>query len=226
MAEGNGPEVYAQWVLEEEDLRKRYEGIYCCEYLGFVDRAERRVGCLLHPALHQGNDGRSISFYGQELCAGHLCPSHQHLTENQKRILIRILDDWYLYGLCVTDIDLVKTYFQLLADRIGEEVRPERLEEEGLRAAVRAFFFWKISWPFRSEETGRLGKYFFDGPEYTIGRIDYERLKRRPSPFHSILLSLTSEFQSGEEIDQAETLIRDHLQWFVTLYSAQEAGRS
>jgi len=218
MAAGGRPEAFAERILREEDFSKRYEVIYCCEYLGFLDREEKRVGCLLHPAVHGGEDLRGISFYGRELCAGHLCPSHQHLTEKQKRILIRVLDDWYLYGLCLTDIDLVKTYFQLLSDRVGEEVRPERMEEEGLRATVQAFFSWKVSWPFRSEETGRLGKYFFDGSEYMIARIDYERLGRRTSPFHPLFLSFTSEFRSGEELDQGEAMIRANLDRFTRFY--------
>lgn len=222
LADGQGPEVFAERTRAEEDFRKRCEVIYCCEYLGFLDREEKRVGCLLHPALHGGEDKRGVSFYGRELCAGHLCPSHQHLTEKEKTILIRVLDDWYLYGLCLTDIDLVKSYFIHLADRIGEEVRPERLEDGALREAVRDFFSLKVTWPYRSEETGRLGKYFFEGSEYGIGRIDYQRWGRRPSPFDSLFLSLASEFRSGEDIDRAESLMRAHLDRFVGLYQGRE----
>ena len=68
-------ERYAKEILAEEDFKKRYEVIHCCEYLGFLDKDEKKVGCLLHPQQNAGVDLRGSSFYGQELCAGHLCPA-------------------------------------------------------------------------------------------------------------------------------------------------------
>ncbi len=35
---------YARETLAKEDLRKRYEIIHCCEYMGFLDEQEKRVG--------------------------------------------------------------------------------------------------------------------------------------------------------------------------------------
>jgi hypothetical protein len=170
---------YAKETLAEEDFRKRYEVIHCCEYLGFLDEQEKKVGCLLHPAQNSGTDRRAGSFYGQELCAGHLCPSHQYISSVQSQNLIKIINDWYLYGLCLTDIDLVNSYFRLLADRIGEELQPEVFDYEPLKAIAHEFFIWKVSWPFRSLDINRLGKYYFDGSEYMISQIDYERFGRK-----------------------------------------------
>ena len=92
-------EIYAKETLADEDFAKRYEVIYCCEYLGFLDKEEKKVGCLLHPEQNSGLDLRACSFYGQELCAGHFCPSHHFIPQSQSQILIKIIDDWYLYGL-------------------------------------------------------------------------------------------------------------------------------
>jgi hypothetical protein len=36
------------------------------------------------------------------------------------RILIWALDDWYLYGITITDIDFVKTFFSIIQNRLGE----------------------------------------------------------------------------------------------------------
>ena len=58
----NDIEHYAGDTIASEDLKKRYEVIYCCEYLGFLDSAERKVGCLLHPAQNFGLDLRDVSF--------------------------------------------------------------------------------------------------------------------------------------------------------------------
>jgi hypothetical protein len=214
-----GLERYREETLAEEDGSKRYEVIYCCEYLGFLDEQERRVGCLLHPAQNSGLDRRGRSFYGQELCAGHLCPSHQYIPKHQSQILIKIMDDWYLYGLCLTDIDLVTTYFRLLSDRIGEELKPEVFDNQALKDIAREYFNWKGSWPFRSPDINRLGKYYFDGSQYMVSRINYEKFGRKRSPLDPIFLSLSSCFRESGDIEQAENLILTNIEKFSSLYT-------
>lgn len=210
-------ELYAKETLAAEDFRKRYEVIHCCEYLGFLDKEEKKVGCLLHPEQNSGSDMRDVSFYGQELCAGHLCPSHYFIPQSQSQILIKIIDDWYLYGLVLTDIDLVTLYFRLIADRVGEELKPEIFENEKLKNIALEYFDWKISWPFRSQETNRLGKYYFDGSQYMISHIDYEKFGRSISPLNSILLSLCSSFKNAEELEAAESMIWSNIENFVSV---------
>lgn len=209
---------YSMQTVAAEDFRKRYEVIHCCEYLGFLDKDEKKVGCLLHPEQNSGKDMRDISFYGQELCAGHLCPSHYFIGQSQSQILIKIIDDWYLYGLVLTDIDLVTKYFQLIADRVGEELKPEVFDNSSLQNIALEYFGWKISWPFRSRETNRLGKYYFDGSQYMISHIDYEKFGREISPLNSILLSLCSEFRDGKELIEAENMIWENIEKFVSVY--------
>jgi len=207
---------YSRETLAAEDFKKRYEVIHCCEYLGFLDEEEKKVGCLLHPEQNQGSDMRDVSFYGQELCAGHLCPSHYFIPQSQSQILIKIIDDWYLYGLVLTDINLVTKYFQLIADRVGTELKPEIFENENLKNIALEYFNWKLNWPYRSLETNRLGKYYFDGSQYMISHIDYEKFGRDISPLNSILLSLCSAFESREELEAAEKMIWSNIQEFIT----------
>lgn len=211
-------ESYSSEILNSEDFNKRYEVIYCCEYIGFLDNEEKKVGCLLHPAQNSGNDLRAVSFYGQELCAGHLCPSHHFIPLSQAQVLIKIIDDWYLYGLCITDIDLVKTYFRILADKIGGELKPEVFDNAELKSIARKYFDWKITWPFRSAETNRLGKYYFDGSQYMISYIDYARFGKETSIFNTIFLSLSSIFKNAQEIELAEQLIWSNIKNFVDTY--------
>jgi hypothetical protein len=33
---------FSEMVIISENQTKRYEGIYCCEYLGFIDNAEKK----------------------------------------------------------------------------------------------------------------------------------------------------------------------------------------
>ena len=211
-------DLYAKETLAAEDFRKRYEVIYCCEYLGFLDNEEKKVGCLLHPQQNSGLDLRACSFYGQELCAGHFCPSHHFIPQSQAKILIKIIDDWYLYGLCVTDIDLVTTYFRLLADGVGEELKPEVFDNVSLKNIALEYFNGKLTWPFRSLETNRLGKYYFDGSQYMISYIDYAKFGREVSPLNAIFLSLSSEFKNAGEVETAEKLIWVNIEKFIATY--------
>ena len=139
--------------------------IYRCDFLGFVDEEERRVGCLLHPSLW-GEDLRDVSPYGRKLCAEHLCLSHTYLSEAEKGVVIRVLDDWYLYGLVITDLDFVRESLRILADGIGHAVKPQHLEPT-LRDALRRFFSFKEHWPFKDSRP-RLGKYWFSEGEYRL----------------------------------------------------------
>ncbi len=149
-----------------EDGRKRYEVIHCCEYVGFLDGQEKRVGCLLHPMQNAGRDMRDVSFYGRELCDGHFCPSYSYISRAEKLAVLAILDDWYLYGVCITDIDLVKEFFRLVSEAAGEMPAPSRFSHPALREAARRFFDLKLGWPFRSDAANRFGKYSFDGTDY------------------------------------------------------------
>jgi hypothetical protein len=212
------PEVlrdFSDWVRSTESREKLLETIYNCEFLGFLDSACRRVGCLLHPCRHGGRDLRSCSFYGAELCYGHLCLSFQKLTREEKWAVILSVDDWYLYGICITDIDLCKSFFTLAAERIGAEPSLSMISRPAVQKAFRDFLALKVSWPFRTEDEGRFGKYCLAEDEYREARIPYETLGRSGSRYDAIFLSLASDFRSPEELLQAERLIEEKLSAFV-----------
>jgi hypothetical protein len=211
--------AFSEQTLQAEDQTKRYEVIYCCEYIGFLDQEEKRVGCLLHPFQNNGADLRGVSFYGRELCDGHFCPSYHYISREEKLSLLYILDDWYLYGLCLTDIDLVKAYFQLLSDGVYRMPEPDRFRKGPLKEAARRFFAFKLTWPFRSPAVNRMGKYYFDGSQYMINHIDYDKLGSERSKFDRIFLSLSSEFNSRDDLATAERLIRAAIDESIAAYN-------
>jgi hypothetical protein len=215
-----GLKAFSEMIRGSEDAVKRYEVIYCCEYLGFLGDSEQRVGCLLHPLQNGGKDLRGVSFYGQELCDGHFCPSYYYISQDEKLSLLNIFDDWYLYGLVITDIDLVKSYFKWISDGVYEAPSPESFRKGKLRDLAIRFFSLKLAWPFRSPETNRFGKYYFDGSQYMINFIDYEALECERSPFDKIFLSLSSEFKDKRDIEQAENLLRAHIDNFIRTYQS------
>jgi hypothetical protein len=213
-------ELFSNIIKTSENQTKIYEVIYCCEYLGFLDTAERKVGCLLHPLQCHGIDLRDVSFYGRELCHGHFCPSYHHLSSEEKQSLIAIIDDWYLYGLCVTDIDLVKEYFRMISNGVSEMPSPGKFRDGILKEIALRFFSFKVSWPFRSLDVNRFGKYYFDGSQYMIHHINYNILGCETSRFDRIFLSLCSEFKTVGELRDAEGVIQANINELVRAYDS------
>ncbi|OGP52952.1 MAG: hypothetical protein A2Y65_05250 [Deltaproteobacteria bacterium RBG_13_52_11] len=212
------PNRYCQEVAVLEGA-KLYETIYNCEFLGFIDERAQRVGCLLHPQLNNGVDLRGISFYGDELCRHHLCPSYEKLTAAEKEVVVCIVNDWYLYGLCITDIDLIKSYLAHIQNAVGEEFNPEKLHKKPeLLRVMGEFFSWKEAWPFRQQEALRFGKYYFLEGEHHLARIDYGKIGIDPSPYDGIFLSFASEFKEGKEISTAEEMVKGNIEQAVALY--------
>ena len=208
-------EAYSHWVRTAEPRQKLLETIYNCEFLGFLDSGGRRVGCLLHPCQNDGRDLRECSFYGAELCGGHLCLSYQKLTLEEKWAVILSLDDWHLYGICITDIDLCKSFFAHAADRLGGQPTLPVLSRRAARRAAGDFFALKVAWPYRTDDDGRFGKYCLAEDEYRETRIPYESLGCDRSRYDAIFLSLASDFSSVEELLEAERLIDRKIAAFV-----------
>ncbi len=165
-----------------------------------------------------GKDFREHSFYGKELCAGHFCPSFTVLTKVEQAAVIWTLEDWYLYGLVVTDIDLVKEFFEIVQNRLGDNLHLGRFKNREVQGALGDFFQLKESWKFASRGN-RLGNYYFSHGEYQIARIEYEKnWQMKPSRFNKILVSLSSEFNRPEEVREAESLIEEKIERFIAAY--------
>jgi len=140
------------------------------------------------------------------------------LSKVEQKAVLSALDDWYLYGQVITDIDLVKEFFKIVQSRLGDCLREERLDDRLVRQALRDFFGLKESWKFASSKN-RLGKYYFSQAEYQIARIEYEKnWSVKPSNFDKILVSLSSEFNSGEDLLEAEAIIEEKIKNFLRAY--------
>ncbi len=210
---------YRDIVRRREDGRRIYKTIYTCEFAGFLDEARKRVGCMLHPMVTGGSDLRVHSFYGQEICDGHFCPSYQKLNNNEAMSVMNVVDDWYLFGSVITDIDFVKTFFTIVQNTLGEEIAPASVEASPLlKEILHGYFSLKVTWPFRDVSRPRFGKYYFVGEEYDIDRIDYQRLGASVPPYDPIFLSLSSLFKTKDELDRANTTIDKLIKGFCDEY--------
>lgn len=90
-----------------------------------------------------------------------------------------------------------------------------------VREIARRFFEYKLTWPFRSPEVNRFGRFYFDGSQHMIRPIDYAALGRERSRYDSIFLSLASDFRSARELQQAEGMIRQSVESVVWAWTGR-----
>jgi hypothetical protein len=216
-------EAYKDAIRHREDGMRIYKTIYTCEFAGWLDNERKKVGCMIHPMQNNGNDMRDTSFYGREICEGHFCPSYQKLDQNEARIIVDTLDDWYLFGVVITDIDFVKTFFRIVQDRLGEEVKPSAvMKSQKLKDILIKYYNLKVSWPFSDMKRPRFGKYYFVGEEYDIDKIDYAGLGADVPVYGPIFLSLSSAFECREELDMAINMLDVIIDEFTYEYSGTD----
>jgi hypothetical protein len=136
--------------------------IYVCEFTGFPDADRNVVGCMLHPssAGNNGIDLRGMCHYGSMACKTFFCPAWDEVSGKRLRILLDAIEDWYLYGLVVTDVDFVDAIFGLLEDVVGGPLDPDTLLIGRAGDVFREMLSWKNTWPFRGDSTVRRSRYY------------------------------------------------------------------
>jgi hypothetical protein len=194
-----------------------YPEFHHCPYIGFVGERHSTVGCLLHP-LVKGNEGvdyRGLSFYGGMACRMYFCPAHRVLPSRWKRILKISFNDWYLYGLVVTEHRMVASLFEEIEHRIGRHVHcTEFLDSKDALSALARFFELKEQWPFRGHRK-TVCTYFFEDGLYDHPAKACTKLGFLSPRLEIICKSLGSGFLSKNEPLEAESLIERHLRHIV-----------
>ncbi|UCG20634.1 MAG: hypothetical protein JSU80_13090 [Deltaproteobacteria bacterium] len=182
---------------------------YSCEFVGFLNEEETRVGCMLHP-LARGNGGtdwRGLSFHGAMACQGFFCRSYRELSTSQKEIVLSTVNDWFLFGLVISDADFIYSFFRLVAENL---IDPATLLMPASAKLVHEFFHWKIDWPFGN--SGSRPTYIDSRAVLgTKGDIcSQESEKQVLAPLDQIFVSLSSKFSSPSERQSAEEKV-NHL---------------
>ena len=111
---------FSENIREKEKLKLVDPEFYSCEFVGFLNEEETLVGCMLHP-LARGNGGtdwRGLSFHGTMACQGFYCRSYRELSPFQKQIILSTVDDWFLYGLLISDADFIHSFFRALEENL------------------------------------------------------------------------------------------------------------
>jgi hypothetical protein len=174
-----------------------------CPYIGFVGRS---VGCLLHP-MTEGNgsvDWRGLSYYGGMACRIYFCPTYHDLDNHHKAIVRDVAQNWYDYGLVITEARLLASFFRHVEARIERSLKTEDVAcNPQFAAALRELLQLKVRWRFRDPRCS-LCHYFFKDQRHPKANIDYGALGTRPSTYDAILVELNSTFHSAGELRQAE----------------------
>jgi hypothetical protein len=206
-----GIQHYSASILHTEKPETVDPDFYSCEFVGFLDTSETRVGCMLHP-LVQGNRGvdwRGLSFHGAMACQGFFCSSFRELRRAEKRVLLSVVQNWYLYGLVVSDASYVKSFFDLAAKKLRNRIDMAKLSTPPAAKLVYEFFHWKIDWPYKHRDASppRSTDLGFSKTNQSGGRQDsaQESLGSMDLVFESLGLEFGSqrERQDAEwEVDQ------------------------
>ena len=189
-------------------LSRPFPGFHHCPFLGLIGGEKNRVGCLLHPAApgNNGLDYRSLSWYGEQACRTYFCPATTKLPPVYRQILLRTIDDWYIFGLIVTEHSLVAAYFKEVEFRLGRPIAVSDYTEKGAKDAFREFAELKTKWPYRQDDSPGPCNFFFENgpPRPAVFRKTPDI---PPSPYEEILRELDSGFSSAKEIAEAEQLL-------------------
>jgi len=183
-----------------------------CPLLGFLDRSRTKVGCLAHPLQNGGVDLRDCGVYTADVCETFECPSFIWLTDAQARLVRAACPDWYLYGLVITDVELVRGTLRLLEDTLAHPVDPDALiASETALDAVHALFSLKET--ARDTAGGDSFGRFVPDPEGEplLRTIDYAGLGARTAPEDDLVLCLGMATRTAEALRDARASVRARL---------------
>jgi hypothetical protein len=193
-------------------LSRPFPEFHNCPFLGLIGGEKSRVGCLLHPTVpgNNGVDYRSLSWYGEQACRTYFCPATNKLPAVYQSILIQTIDNWYVFGLIVTEYALVTAYFKEMEFRLGRQIEvSDYTQNIGAMAAFREFAELKTKWPFRREDSLGPCNYFFNNSLYPRPGVFRKSMEIRLSSYEEIFRELDSGFASVKEIAAAEQLLDD-----------------
>jgi hypothetical protein len=174
-----------------------FPSVRICPLLGYLDATGSRIGCLAHPRVTGGPDLRSCGVYDELTCDAFLCPSHAYLGEEAATLAARASDDFYLYGLVVTDAGFLHAVLDGLEALGGRRPVPEDLDHPPFRRALASLLALK-------EELAPGSEGLFAA--FRPAREKQAAPAEEPagSPAERILAALGADLRSGNDADLLE----------------------
>jgi hypothetical protein len=75
--------------VTESSYIKNDEMTYNCPYLGYVDKASSKIGCMIHPIFTGDPKSQNFSFYGTSICQAYDCKNKEHLAADLLESIFR-----------------------------------------------------------------------------------------------------------------------------------------
>ena len=186
-------------------------GMHHCPFVGMIGDPLSTVGCLLHPLSPANNksDFRGLSYWGGLACSTYFCLTHRHLPVTYKQILKNAMDDWYLYGLVVTDTEMINEFFTAVEDTIGRPLEESNSDDKpAFLDAVREFFYLKTDWPYRLTKGIDISNFSFGTQTNESAMGAGEIIIDDTTPFPAILKALNTKVEKRSELESALKRIR------------------
>ncbi len=204
-------EDFAGRVFFRSDKWKQpIQDFHHCPFLGMIGSESRTVCCLLHPLSERnaGVDWRGLSYYCASACASYFCPTCHELTIGHKRLIRQVADNWYDYGLMITETDMLSTFLAQVESRLGRPVNDRDLEQHPQAAAgIRNFLAIKTTWPFRDPDLALSVNFFFNKKENKPPTIDFKNIGKEGSIWAPVLTALWSLLPSPQALFEAESFL-------------------
>lgn len=190
--------------------------IRCCPFLGFLDDAHTRVGCLLHPSRHGTYDLRDCGVYDRVICQEHRCAAHDWLTENELGLLLALDMDWYCYGLVLAEPGYLKNFISAVARASGQVPHVGQLTSFQCKQALEEYIT-HLNYVGQQQETPRLGSTLITPEGIRPAASYYEPNIAASSRWHDALACLELPLDT----EQALSL---HIQFFDDCLGCYLAG--
>jgi len=175
-----------------------------CHFLGILDSATERIGCMVHPSLHGGVDGRDCGAYDRHTCAAFKCQAYRTLKPIEAELIIRAcLGDSLRYGWVLNDSVYLQVLFEHLVAQ-GGPIRPAWLDNETLVTAIAAYLDLKVHWPYRDPNAPIAGILLPEAVDDLPWRVEYDALGVVASRWDRVLRALGSAFDDVDELEDAE----------------------
>ncbi|WP_224363819.1 hypothetical protein [Hyalangium versicolor] len=203
----------ARDALESRKEPPLFPSVRVCPLLGFIDAEQRRVGCLGHPKVTGGVDLRDCGVYRASICETFTCPSFGWLEDAQARLVEAACQDWYLYGLVITDVEFIRGCLRLIERELAGPARPERImARPAALEAVRRLFALKETATGRSPHAPIFGRFTPDMEGEPVSRtLNYARLGVRAAPEDDVVLCLGYDPADASTLIAARERVRLHV---------------
>lgn len=173
---------------KEAHIPKKDDMTYNCPFLGYVDPAKQRIGCMIHPIFTGDPKSQNFSFYGASICQAYDCKNKESiLADLWESLFVEMAKDSVEYSFLSADhifSHALEKYFQLLnisMDRMFQEFRLEMMDLFRMRlqtSAEKNFTSFEINYESFSDLSvledyfsKELGQYWKDWREGMTKKI-------------------------------------------------------